>query len=51
MTKTRTFVFVKTKKQPLFLLKLENKGNRVFIVHKIEMLTEYGGKGIRYFKN
>ena len=29
----------------------EDKGDRLFIVLKIEMLTEQRGKGIRYFKN
>ena len=38
-------------KERLLLLIPENKGDRVFTVHKTKMLTEYRGKGIRSVEN
>ena len=44
--------FKQNKKRLLLSLLIpQNKGDRVFIVLKTKMLSEYRGKGIKYFKN
>ena len=49
MTKILHFLVILYAKQEKVIV--ENKGDRVFTVHKTKMLTEYRGKGIRSVEN